>query len=145
MGPRLVLNVSLQGAVHASGRIVQSAEVPTCSAFAAGARRDHVFTIPSGPTTAQIGGNPFALEAFIVRYAGPGRYPASAFGDPTTTTLTVDVSSATDPFEPLGKDAHLAATVDADGSGRFTFDRWQDPATRVESGVVSWTCSDAAT
>lgn len=139
---QLVVEVSLRGSVRGSGRLGQSAEVATCRAFAAGILPGRTFAVPSGLSTATIDGNPFALDASIAGYHGPGTYGAASFGDPTSTNLTVDLSSSTDPFEPGAAGASEAATVDADGSGSFRFTGWRDPALRVESGAVVWTCRD---
>jgi hypothetical protein len=134
--------VTVRGAVRADGTLTQSAETGSCHSFAAGIRRDRTFVIPSGPSTAVLGGEPFALEASILRYHGPGVYATPTFGDPTSTTLTVDLSSSTDPFAASPPSAGESATIEPDGSGRFTFSGWQDPAGRTESGTVSWRCSD---
>jgi hypothetical protein len=139
----LTLTVSLRGAVRASGRLVQGADAATCTAFAAGSQRDRVFVIPSGTSTAEVGGEPFALEAALRGYHGPGTYGPAAFGDPTTTTLTVDLSSSTDPFEPVGAGATETAVISAGGDGRFGFSGWRDPGLRVESGTITWSCRDA--
>jgi len=87
-------------------------------------------------------GEPFALEAGIAAYHGPGVYTSAAFGEPGTTTLTVDQSSSQSPFAPVGAGASETATINDDGSGSFTFNGWQDPGMRSESGVMSWTCQD---
>src|SRR4029077_11738407 len=118
----------------------QSADAATCAAFAAGRNGGHTFTIPSGVSTATVGGNPLALEAVIDSSRGPGTYATPAFGDPTATTLTVDQASALAPFEPVDAGASESATIAADGSGAFTFNDWEDPALRIESGSVSWRC-----
>ncbi len=137
------MKVELRGAISAAGEFAQSAEAGSCSAFAAGFNNNHTFVIPSGVSTASVAGNPFALDATIVAYAGPGMYATRAFGDPTTTTLTVDQTSSQNPFEPVDAGASEAATVNLDGSGSFTFNDWQDAGLRSETGSVSWTCQDA--
>jgi hypothetical protein len=141
--PALTLTVSLRGAVRATGSLVQNVDDATCTAFAAGSRRDHAFVIPSGTSTAEVGGAPFALNAVVSGYHGPGAYGPAAFGDPTTTTLTVDISSSTDPFEPVGSQATETAVIDAGGGGLFSFSDWRDPGLRVESGTITWSCRDA--
>ncbi|HKR99493.1 MAG TPA: hypothetical protein VJU79_08260, partial [Candidatus Dormibacteraeota bacterium] len=123
-----------------AGRLTQGAEAPSCAAFARGPRGDGTFVIPSGLSTATLEGSPFALEAVIGAYRGPGAYTEADFGEPTTTTLTVDLTSAQSPFEPVGEGASESARINADGSGSFTFNDWQDAAMRTEGGTITWTC-----
>jgi hypothetical protein len=132
--------VEVRGAVTATGELQQSAEAGTCTGFARGVRKDGTFAIPSGVSTATISGEPFALEAVIGGYHGPGTYSEADFGEPTTTTLTVDVSSVQSPFQPVAVGASESAHVNTDGSGSFSFNDWQDAGMRSESGTVRWTC-----
>jgi len=137
---QLSVTVAVRGAVTASGRFTQSADAASCASFARGVTAGE-FTIPSGTSTASADGNPFALEAVIGGYRGPGRYGAQAFGDPTSAALTVDVLSSQSPFQPLAARAGESAVVEGDGSGSFTFSDWQDPGLRREEGSIVWTCS----
>ena len=74
-------------------------------------------------------------------YHGPGSYPSLTFNDPSTETIILDASSSSEPFQPI-PGATQSLTVNADGSGSFTFTNWQDAGSRPESGTESWTCKD---
>jgi len=146
---RLTINVTLTGAIGVTGQLIQPVTT-TCAAFAQG--RDHMFLIPSGPTNTTLAGMVFQLTAPIAQYAGPGDYSLSTdgfAGNQLATEVTVGPVSAPETFkvEAGGSAPEEAATVNADGSGSFTFLYWWDEDIGLfakqpfETGTVTWTCA----
>jgi hypothetical protein len=140
---QLTINVTSTGAVAESGQLIQPVAA-TCVAFAEG--RDHMFPIPTGSDDATLAGDVFQLTAPIAQYAGPGDYSLSTHGfggNQLTTQLTVGPVSAPVTFKVL-VGSEEAATVNADGSGSFTFLDWTTPGggsgSVNESGMITWTC-----
>ena len=92
------------------------------------------------------GARPAATLADLVAALDPPRavWVMVPSGDPTTQTIILDESSANEPFQPLNDGATQSLTVNADGSGQFTFTDWQDAGSRSESGTESWACTDVS-
>lgn len=92
------------------------------------------FRIPSPAPDSNV-----YLVASLAPYRGPGTYGRAAFLGGGRANIGVGTSG----YNPLAPKAIVSATINADGSGDFTFSRAAAvyPAKPGLSGSVSWTCA----
>jgi hypothetical protein len=93
------------------------------------------FGIPTPPA-----GSSVYVNASIVPYTGPGTYGHAAFLSGGGASIIVGSGPG---YNPLSPKATVSVTVDANGSGTFTFANATavSPGKPTLSGTVSWTCS----
>lgn len=137
------ITVDLTGSVPVSGTFQQKAGVGTgCGDWLQKGQGADGLMLPGGGTNT-VNGQPFELNATITKFTGANMYESSAF-DTSALAVMVDQSSEQDPFQPdpSATSVNVSATINSDGSGKFTFSGWMDPGSRNESGTVSWTCTN---
>jgi hypothetical protein len=93
------------------------------------------FAIPTPPA-----GSSTYFNASVVPYTGPGTYGHAAFISGGGASIIVGSGPGYDPLSPK---ATVSVTIDANGSGTFTFANATavSPGKPTLSGTVSWTCS----
>ena len=137
--PTLSITTTLSGAVSGTATGSMSVSASSCSAFASTPSSNGMpFNVPQD--SSPINGHKVTFSAPVGNYHGAGTYMTDAFGDPSQVTLAADASSDSDPFTPVSAPGSETLTVNADGSGKFTFSNWGDTGSRMESGSVTWTC-----
>ena len=103
----------------------------------------------TGATDGSIGGgHTFGTDASVTAgsasdYPGPGTYSGT---DVTATQIDVDRPAGSEEagiFAPITDPNVGTIVVNADGSGSYVFAQWEDPDSRIISGQVTWTCTDA--
>jgi hypothetical protein len=142
--PQFSVTVILTGAVSGSTHYAQKqntlslARTPTCEQLAQKGFSDTspTFTTPGGDGKATINGFAIAVGYSISSYHGPGTYQLTGDNSSIPAGASVDQSSSQDPF---GGEA-ASATINADGSGEFSFSGWKDSTDRSEAADVTWTC-----
>jgi hypothetical protein len=123
-----------------SGNFAASSGTSSCAALAA----KGTFTPPGEKPqfalpTPHVGSSVYFL-ASILPYHGPGTYGRAALLGGGGASI---ISGPTAEYNPLASTATVSVTIEADGSGTYTFANAAavNPAKPSVSGSLSWTCS----
>ena len=136
--PLACLSYELTGGLTEKGTTVSSmSEAKTCAEWVEGSifGGKPVLKMPAVGGVSE--GKFLGLSGTVADYKGPGTYPAGVLD-----AVSVDLSAPAR-YEP-GSSSTGTLTVEADGSGSFTFAGYTgtDGAPGSVSGTVSWTCHD---